>query len=121
MPAWKEVLPDLKHEVTEDYVKNFILKSLATGVIIVGENPDDPEELVASIHGYKAGIRVFEHVLGEVTIGGASSIPGKKNRTNYTDDFSGGDRPQREDIGKVELIARESNRKGNSIVSVAGI
>ena len=36
----------LEHEVTEEYVKNFIQKSMATGVIIVGESPDNADELV---------------------------------------------------------------------------
>ena len=68
----------LEHEVTEEYVKNFITKSLASGLIIVGENPDDPDELIAEIHGYKAGISVFDHVLGDVTILVHPKFQGKK-------------------------------------------
>ena len=77
----------LEHEITEDYVKNFILKSLATGVIIVGEHPDDPEELIAEVHGYKMGVSVFDHVLGEVTILVHPQFQGKKNRTNNPHDL----------------------------------
>ena len=40
----------LEHEITEDYVLNFIHKSLATGLIIVGEDPNDPTELIAEVH-----------------------------------------------------------------------
>lgn len=101
----------LEHEVTEDYVKNFIQKSMATGVIIVGENPDDADELVASIHGYKAGIRVFEHVLGDVTMVVHPHFQGKKIGRTILTIFLEEIGRNRMDIGKVELIARESNLK----------
>ena len=58
----------LEHEITPDYISNFLEKSLAAGLIIVGENPDDENELVAEIHAYKPGIQVFDHVLSDLTI-----------------------------------------------------
>jgi hypothetical protein len=36
----------LEHEITDDYILNFIKKSLASGLIIVAEHPDDPEQLI---------------------------------------------------------------------------
>ena len=45
----------LENEITPDYVRNFLEKSLASGLIIVGEHPDNADELVAEIHAYKAG------------------------------------------------------------------
>ena len=101
----------LEHEITEDYVKNFILKSLASGVIIVGENPEDPEELIAEVHGYKAGIAAFDHVLGEVTILVHPKFQGKKIGRTILTIFLEDIARNRMDIGKVELIARESNTK----------
>ena len=58
----------LEHEVTDEYVHNFISRSLASGLIIVAEHPENKNEIVAEIHAYKPGIRVFEHVLSELTI-----------------------------------------------------
>ena len=58
----------LEDEVTPDYISNFLEKSLTAGLIIVGENPDDENELVAEIHAYKPGIQVFDHVLSDLTI-----------------------------------------------------
>ena len=110
----------LEHEVTEDYVKNFIQKSLATGIIIVGENPDNEDELVGSIHGYKAGIRVFEHVLGDVTLVVHPRFQGKKIGRTILTIFLEEIGHNRMDIGKVELIARESNLKAIQLYQSLG-
>lgn len=110
----------LEHEVTEEYVKNFIQKSMATGVIIVGENPDNADELVASIHGYKAGIRVFEHVLGDVTLVVHPQFQGKKIGRTILTIFLEEIGRNRMDIGKVELIARESNLKAIQLYQSLG-
>lgn len=109
-----------EHEVTEEYVKNFILKSLKTGLIIVGEDPDDPEELIAEVHAYKPGIKVFEHMFSELTIVVHPQHQGKKiGRTIFTIFLEeiGRNRP---DIGKVELIARESNMKAIALYKSLG-
>ncbi len=110
----------LEHEVTEEYVKNFLQKSMSTGVIIVGENPDNADELVASIHGYKAGIRVFEHVLGEVTLVVHPHFQGKKIGRTILTIFLEEIGRNRMDIGKVELIARESNLKAIQLYQSLG-
>jgi ribosomal protein S18 acetylase RimI-like enzyme len=110
----------LEHEVTSDYVQNFILKSLATGVIIVGENPDDPEELVAEVHGYKMGISVFDHVIGDVTILVHPKFQGKKIGRTILTIFLEEIGRNRGDIGKVELIAREGNMKAIELYQSLG-
>lgn len=110
----------LEHEITEDYVKNFILKSLSTGVIIVGENPDNEEELVAEIHGYKSGLTVFDHVLGDVTIVVHPKFQGKKIGRTILTIFLEEIGRNRMDIGKVELVAREGNRKAIELYQSLG-
>ncbi len=110
----------LEHEVTEKYVKNFLQRSLATGVIVVGENPESPDELVASIHGYKAGIKVFEHVLGDVTLVVHPRFQGKKIGRTILTIFLEEIGHNRMDIGKVELITRESNGKAIQLYESLG-
>jgi putative acetyltransferase len=110
----------LEHEITEDYVKNFILKSLSTGVIIVGENPDDEDELVAEVHGYKSGIAVFDHLLGDVTIVVHPNFQGKKIGRTILTIFLEEIGRNRMDIGKVELIAREGNMKAIQLYQSLG-
>ena len=100
----------LEHEITDDYIESFLKKSLATGLIIVAEHPDEPERLIAEIHAYKTGINVFAHVLGDLTLVVHPAFQGKKiGRTIFTI-FLEEIARNRPDVGKVELIARESNR-----------
>jgi ribosomal protein S18 acetylase RimI-like enzyme len=110
----------LEQEITEDYIENFLKKSLASGLIIVAENPEDPEQLIAEIHAYKAGISVFSHVLGELTLVVHPAFQGKKiGRTIFTIFLEeiGRNRP---DVGRVELIARESNLKAIALYESLG-
>jgi len=110
----------LEHEVTEDYVKHFMIKSLATGLIIVGENPDDAEELVAEMHGYKAGPKVFDHVLGDVTVLVHPNYQGRKIGKTLLMIFLDEIVRNRMDIGKVELVAREGNQRAIALYQSVG-
>ncbi|MBT1696116.1 GNAT family N-acetyltransferase [Fulvivirgaceae bacterium PWU4] len=110
----------LEHEVTDEYIHNFITRSLSSGLIIVAEHPENKNEIVAEIHAYKPGIKVFDHVLSELTIAVHPDFQGKKlGRTIFTIFLEevGLHRP---DIGKVELIARESNTKAIALYQSMG-
>ncbi|MBL0742609.1 GNAT family N-acetyltransferase [Chryseolinea lacunae] len=110
----------LEHEVTEEYVENFLYNSLSSGLIIVAENPDKPEELVADVHGYKMGLEVFKHVISDVTLCVHPNFQGRKiGRTIlmvYLEEIA----TNRPDIGKVELIAREGNLKAIQLYQSVG-
>lgn len=100
-----------KDEITESYVQHFLTKSLGAGFIIVAEHPEDPDKLVAEMHAYKPEPRVFDHIFSNLTIVVHPSFQGKKiGRTLFTIFLEeiGVNRP---DIGRVELLARESNHK----------
>lgn len=110
----------LEHEITDTYIRNFLEKSLATGLIIVGEHPENAEELIAEIHAYKSGIQAFAHVLGDLTIVVHPEFQRKKiGRTILTIFLEeiGRNRPE---IGRVELIARESNQKAIALYQSLG-
>lgn len=101
----------LDHEITDEYIEYFIAKSLESGLILVAEHPDNPEELIAEIHAFKPGPSAFNHVLSELTIVVHPTFQKKKlGRTIFTIFLEeiGLNRP---DIGRIELIARESNQK----------
>jgi len=101
----------LEQEITEDYVKNFLTKSISQGQIIVCEHPDDADQLIGEMHAYRPGIKVFDHVFSDLTIAVHPQFQGKKiGRTLFTiflDEIV----RNRPDIGRVELITRESNTR----------
>lgn len=110
----------LEPEITEEYVHHFITKSLASGLILVAVHPEDPEQLIAELHAYKPGIRVFDHVLSELTLVVHPQFQGKKiGRTIFTIFLEEVAR-NRPDIGRVELISRESNLKAIALYQSLG-
>jgi len=110
----------LAHEISLAYVQNFVTQSLSSGLIIVGEHPDTPDELVAEIHAYRPGIDVFNHVLSDLTLAVHPDFQGKKiGRTLFTI-FLEEIAKNRSDIGRVELISRESNTRAITLYQSLG-
>jgi len=98
-------------EITEEYVRTFLTKSIASGLILVAEHPEDPNVLVGEMHAYNPGPSVFRHVFSDLTIAVRPDFQGKKiGRTMFTI-FLEEVGIHRTDIGRVELIARESNER----------
>ena len=96
-------------EITEDYISNFLRKSLDNGLCMIIENPQKDNEIIAEIHCYKLDPKVFNHVLSELTIVVHPNFQnqglGKMLFTKLLENI----KENRTDILRVELIARESN------------
>jgi len=113
-------LARIENEITEEYINHFIEKSLAKGLIIVAEHPDDPEQLIGEIHGYPSEVDAFKHVMSEFMIAVQPDFQGKKiGRTLFTI-FLEEIGKNRTDIGKVELFVRESNVKAIQLYQSMG-
>lgn len=99
------------HEVTDEYVEGFLTKSLDHGLIVVAEHPTNADELVGEVHAYSPGVEVFNHLYSNLTIAVHPDFQGKKiGRTLFTI-FLEEIGLNRHNIGKVELMTRESNEK----------
>jgi ribosomal protein S18 acetylase RimI-like enzyme len=100
-----------ENEITQAYVEKFVSRSLGNGLILVAENPSDPDQLIGEVHAYKAGIEVFDHMLTNLTIVVHPEFQGNKiGRTIFTI-FQEEIATNRPDVGRVELFTRESNTK----------
>ena len=109
-----------EEEITDEYVSQFIEKSLTNGLIIVAEHPDDPEQLIGEVHGYPSPVRTLKHVMSDLTIVVHPQFQRKKiGRTLFTIFLEeiGKNRP---DIGKVELFVRETNAKAMQLYQSMG-
>jgi ribosomal protein S18 acetylase RimI-like enzyme len=109
-----------ENEITEDYVRHFIAESVASGLIIVAEHPENPDELIAEMHGYKSGPYVFDHVLGDVTLAVHPEHQGQKIGRTILTIFLEEIAKNRTDIGKVELVTREGNARALSLYQSLG-
>ena len=98
-------------EITEGYVRSFLEKSLSSGFILVVENPSDPEEIIAEVHTYTPGIKVFAHVFSDLTIAVLPGFQGKGVGKLLFGTLMEEIEEKHPEILRVELIARESNGK----------
>lgn len=98
-------------EVTEAYVVNFIDKSLESGIILTIEDPENPEILIAEIHTYKPGIRVFAHIFSDLTIVVHPDYQGKGIGKLLFRTLLQEIELKHPEIMRVELITRESNKR----------
>lgn len=98
-------------EISVEFVSDVVRKSLADGIIIVLENDENPDELIAEIHAYRPGIKLFDHVLGDLILLVDPRFHGKGiGRTIFTLflDEVVNNHPH---IGRVELMTGESNAR----------
>jgi ribosomal protein S18 acetylase RimI-like enzyme len=96
-------------EITDDYVAGFLTKAIDRGLIIVAEHPDNPDVLIGEMHAYRPGPGVFNHIYSQLTIVVHPDFQRKKiGRTLFTI-FLEEVGLNRRNIGRVELIVRESN------------
>lgn len=97
-----------KQEITDDYIVEFLTKSLESGLSLVAI---DKEVVIAEVHAYSPNLFCFKHLLSDLTIAVAPDYQGfgigRKLFHSYMDIIG------REylHILRVELIARESNAK----------
>lgn len=94
-------------EVTREYVEGFVKNALDDGILIVAEKDG---LIVGEVHGYKIGIRVFDHVLSNVTIAVSPDFQGKGiGKKIFLRLIEEG--KALEGISRIELVAMESNKK----------
>ena len=100
-----------EHEVNTEFIESFVDKCLDNGLIIVAENEDQPGELVAEIHAAKPGILLLGHVFTDLTVLVHPDFQNKGvGRTIFTiflDEIAN----HRPDVGRVELLTAESNKR----------
>ncbi len=99
------------HEITQDYIQHNLDKTLANGVGWVIEYPNNPTQLIASVHCYQLVPMVFRHILSELTIVvhphyQAMGV-GRLVFSTLLNDVA----ENHKDILRIELITRESNEK----------
>ncbi|MGC1240412.1 MAG: N-acetyltransferase [Chryseosolibacter sp.] len=110
----------VESEITDEYIGSFLKKSTESGLILVVEHPENPDVLIGEIHAYKPGPAVFRHVYSDLTVVVHPDFRQRKiGRTIFTIFLEqvGINRP---DIGRVELIARESNARAISFYQSMG-
>jgi len=99
-----------EEEITDSYIKRNLENSLSNGVSLLVEDADS-NTIVGEIHCYRLEPSVFSHVLSELTIvihpNHQGNGVGKMLFTELLTSIKNG----KHDVLRVELIARESNKR----------
>lgn len=101
-------LARLESEISHDYIEGFIDKACSQGLILVAE---EEGRLLGEIHAYGSGLFCFSHVLSELTIAVAPEAQGRGVGKLLFQSFLDWVTTAMPSVLRLELIARESNRK----------
>ena len=95
-------------EISNDYIENFVTKSVNNGIELVAVL-NDTVRIIGEIHCYNKGLKAFAHVLGDLTIAVDPEFQGKGIGKTLFNELLEEVKLRRTDILRVELLARESN------------
>ncbi len=95
-------------EISLSYVEGFVRSSVERGLSLV---VDIEGRIVGELHAYRPGLRVFDHVLSDLTICIDPEFQGRGlGRLLFREYLKTVEREMK-NILRVELIARESNKR----------
>lgn len=109
-----------KKEINKKYVCDFLLSSLNDGIIFVIENPKDSKQLIAEIHCYKIGPKCFDHTLSNLTLAVDPEFHGQGIGFKIFSALLDEIKNNHPDIARVELPARESNKRARNLYEKLG-
>ena len=93
-------------EVTDAYVQHFLNRAQAQGVGLVAEQAG---QVVGEIHVYSSGLRIFAHVLGDLTVAVDAAVQGQGLGRRLFTELLAAVQAQFPAVRRVELTARETN------------
>lgn len=106
-------------EITLEYVQTFLARSLAAGVALVVEHPNETG-LVGEIHTYSSGLHIFAHVFGELTVAVYPAHQGQKLGHLLFTTLLTATTQHYPHIRRLELLVRESNQRAIALYQKLG-
>lgn len=100
----------IEREITPSYIRNFLEKSINTGIAFHIPHPDQIGKIVAEIHAYQGGISAFRHILADLTIVVHPEFQGQGLGKRLFLAFLEKIETHFPHILRVELFVREQNR-----------
>jgi len=93
-------------EITEEYVAEFVHKSLQQGIILVARQNGS---IIGEIHCYSPGLQVFAHVFGALTVVVHPQAQSQGVGRALFQELLARVQRGHPEILRIELVARESN------------
>ena len=107
-------------EISEQYIEEIMQQASATGIELVVDHPDEPDEIIAEIHGYKLRPKSFAHVISELTIAVDPEFHGQGIGKLIFSRFLELITSTRPDVLRVELFTQEKNTKALNLYKKIG-
>lgn len=104
-------------EITDEYVQHFLSRSIHHGVGLVAE---DQSQLVAEIHTYSSGLKIFSHVLGDITIAVDATVQGQGIGRRLFNELLTQVQQRFPHVQRVELLVRETNTRAIQLYEQLG-
>ena len=105
------------HEITDEYVQHFLSRAQAQGVGLVAEQAG---QIVAEIHAYTSGLRIFAHVLGDLTVAVDAAVQGQGLGRQLFEALLAAAQTRFPHVRRVELLVRESNVRAIALYEKLG-
>ncbi len=99
----------IEEEVTSDYVRSFLQKSIQSGIAYHIADPAKAQSIIAEIHAYKPGLSAFRHILADLTIVVHPDFQGKGLGKQLFLAFLEEVQTKFTEVLRVELFVREQN------------
>jgi RimJ/RimL family protein N-acetyltransferase len=109
-----------ENELTPGYIQHCMQQAEVTGLELVVDHPENSNEIIAEIHGYKLEPKVFAHVISELTIAVDPDFHGMGIGKLIFRDFLNHVMDHRPDILRVELVTQESNLRALNLYKSVG-
>ncbi|UOG76106.1 GNAT family N-acetyltransferase [Hymenobacter tibetensis] len=104
-------------EITDEYVQHFLSRSIHHGVGLVAKQHG---QLVAEIHTYSSGLKIFSHVLGDITIAVDTSVQGQGIGRRLFNTLLVHVQHRFPHVQRVELLVRETNTRAIQLYEQLG-
>jgi putative acetyltransferase len=107
-------------EIDENLIREYFEKSSEKGLMFVAQNPQNPHEIIASIHCYKFDPKCFEHTLGNLIFVVHPNFHGQGIGTKIFTHLLEEIKTNHSEIARVELFVRESNKRAQALYQRLG-
>ena len=109
----------LEEEITDQYIES-LLESASKDVLMLLGLEEETEEVIAEIHAFKYGIRIFDHILTHLTLVVHPDFQGQGVGKRLLSSLLVEVQKNRPDIARIELESRASNQKSIGLYQSTG-
>ncbi len=107
-------------EINYDLISEYFEKSSQQGLMMVAENPENSQQLIAAIHCYKFDPKCFDHTLGNLILVVHPDFHGQGLGTKIFTHLLEEIKNNHPEIARVELFARTSNQRAIALYQRLG-